>query len=67
MDPFNKHCCSFCSEPSMSFIGPEDQPYAYFCFDHDKRFTRANAKDRGRMLERAGISLRALSADRTVR
>lgn len=45
--------CSFCDEPQASFIGPESKPWANFCHDHGAKFTKANAKRRGRMVERA--------------
>jgi|SRR5208337_3231150 len=51
-DVFATHC-SFCAEPSASFVGPESKPWARFCTEHGTAFTKANARTRGRMIERA--------------
>lgn len=62
--PWEPTSCTFCSEPSVAFVGPEHKPYAYFCDAHDRRFMKSNAKARGRMLSNAGVSIAALGAER---
>ena len=53
-DVFKAHSrCSFCAEPSASFVGPDSKPWAHFCKDHGTKFTKANARTRGRMIELA--------------
>ncbi len=43
--------CDQCDEPASSFIGPRDAKLASFCDKHGRALTRANVKERGRILE----------------
>ena len=43
--------CDQCDEPMSSFIGPESEPWANFCDGHGRALTKANKKERGRILE----------------
>ena len=53
--------CDQCGEPMTSFIGPESAAWANFCDAHGRALTKANKKERGRILEAIKLA-RATSA-----